>query len=79
MKVSQRGFEINLQSLLDHTIHRLFKDPTVSLPFQKEPYNMRFIIKYGCDGSSSQSTYKQKKNDPDIVDESIFTASMVSF
>lgn len=38
---------------------------------------MKLIIKYGCDGSSIQSVYKQKKDDPEFVDASIFTASMV--
>lgn len=77
--VTEKGVSIDLQSLIDHTVRRFFLDSSVRLPeiVESNVYPLTFLVKWGCDGSSDQSCYKQKFNDPTISDESIFTISMV--
>lgn len=48
---------INLQSLIDHTVLRLFKDPNLCLPDidnNVKNCDLDLTIKYGCDGASNQ-------------------------
>lgn len=78
-KISEVGAEVNLQALLDHTINRILLIPNVDLPImlQGENISLRLIVKWGCDGASGLSKYKQKFDDETLSDESIFTVSMV--
>ena len=70
--------EVKLKDLMDHTAKRLIK----SLPeAQAEllPHKRTLINKWGCDGSSGQSSYKQTiaTNDTTITDANMFMASVV--
>lgn len=72
---------INLQSLIDHTILRLFKDPNLCLPDidnNVKICDLDFTIKYGCDGASNQGRYNQKLPGVNSTDETVFTVFMVS-
>lgn len=72
--------EIELQALLDLTIQRLLK--TLKIDTNEEFQDLRLISKWGFDGASGQSFYKQGFTD-NIVDidkprdESVFTISFV--
>jgi len=71
---------INLQSLIDHTVLRLFKDPNLcfsDIDNSEKICNLDFIIKYGCDGASGQRRYNQKFPGINSTDETVFTVSMV--
>lgn len=78
-QISEAGAEINLQQLLDHTINRILLIPSVELAVavQNKSMSLRLISKWGCDGASGQSRYKQKFVDETLSDESIFMISMV--
>lgn len=73
--------EIQLQSLLDHTVSRILltqNDVIQSLPYEKIR-EMFLLCKWGCDGTSGQSTFKQKFSNDDgtVTDSSIFYTSLV--
>lgn len=71
--------EAPLQSLLDHTVSRLlliFEDVTNILK-SEETNSLQLITKWGCDGSSGMSEYKQKFSAPYITDCNIFLTSLV--
>lgn len=71
---------INLQSLIDHTVLRLFKDPNLNLydiDNRVKICHLDFIIKYGCDEASDQGRYNQKLPDVNFTDETVFTVSIV--
>jgi hypothetical protein len=79
--ISKTCAEIKLQNLLNHTASRLIltqSDVLKSLPYDavKELY---LYCKWGCDGTSGQSTYKQKLSDNDntVTDSNIFFISLV--
>lgn len=55
--VSESGFYVPLQDLLDHTTKRIFELPTIP-QINSEMTNFEFIYKWGCDGSSGQAQYK---------------------
>lgn len=74
-KISEMGFEIKLQSILDLTTNRLLMRDDVHLP-QPCP-KLVLMSKWGFDGASSQSQYKQKFQNPQGDDSSIFMASLV--
>ena len=68
----------NLQDLMGHTAKRLLE----SLPENEVkilPEKLTLISKWGCDGSSGQSVYKQRisSDDATISDGSMFMASVV--
>lgn len=79
--VTECSAEVKLQALLDHTIQRiLFNQMDVIKSLNSENlYNLNLICKWGCDGSSSQSIYKQKFSDDDgsKSDANIFFTSLV--
>lgn len=76
-EVTESGARVKLQSLLDHTSERLLKSLDKSnLPQESESVLM-LTSKYGCDGTSGFSMYKQKFIDSNCTDESIFMVSMV--
>lgn len=78
VKVTEVSAEVKLQDLMDHTAKRLIQslteEETVLLPDR-----LTLINKWGCDGSSGQSAYKQTilTNDTTITDANMFMASVV--
>lgn len=79
--VTECSAEIKLQALLDHTVGRILStqmDVIKSLSSEKLS-NLNLICKWGCDGSSGQSIYKQKFSDDDgsKSDANIFLTSFV--
>lgn len=78
IKVTEVSVEVKLQDLMDHTAKRLIQ----SLPEEEAvllPDRLTLINKWGCDGSSGQSAYKQtiSTNDATITDANMFMASVV--
>jgi hypothetical protein len=64
---------------LDHTVERilLVQYDVIQSLAQANVSNMTFICKWGCDGSSGQSVYKQKFTDDSISDANVFFTSVV--
>lgn len=64
-----------LQALLDHTVQRIFLDlgPVTN---STHP-GLKMTWKWGLDGSSSQSNYKQSFLDPQLDDSSVVMMSIV--
>lgn len=63
-----------MQALLDHTARRILQtqvEVIKSLP-QDKVENLTLIFKWGCDGSSGHSNYKQKYTDCHQSDSNIF-------
>lgn len=77
MEISDIGAKIKLQSLLDHTVTRLLMLDSINLPGG----DARLILycKWGCDGSSGQSEYKQILSGESklISDANLLIASLV--
>lgn len=76
IEVSEKSCEIPLQSLLQHTTSRLLE--ALQLPLSSNEEENKFILmcKYGFDGSSGQSTYKQAWSEDNLNDQSLFTTSI---
>lgn len=75
MEVTETGASIKLQALLDHTVQRILLDiGPISNSLDEE---LKFIWKWGLDGSSSQSKYKQKTSTLQFDDSSIVMISIV--
>lgn len=77
--VNETLAEVKLQSLLDHTCDRILKvqeEVINSLPSEVLT-NLKLICKWGCDGSSGHSEYKQKFTNEDCSDGSMFLTSLV--
>lgn len=77
--ISEDKAEVPLQNLLDHSILRLSESlREVFDSLKPEQCNSIYLIsKWGCDGSSGMSEYKQKFLNPNISDANIFLTSMV--
>lgn len=76
--VTETSADIKLQGLLDHTSERLLlsrRDFLKSLNTQR--ITAELICKWGCDGSSGQSEYKQSFSDDSASDAHIFLTSFV--
>lgn len=79
IEVNDVGASIKLQALLDHTAKRLLQtlsDEEIS----KLPSNLLLLSKYGCDGASGQSRYKQPlkaSTEDDADDSKVFMCSFV--
>lgn len=74
--VTETSAEVKLQSLLDHTAKRLcLLQQEVLERFQGETFTIHY--KWGCDGSSGHSTYKQKFSSASDTDEFMFIISVV--
>lgn len=77
INVDEISAEVNLQSLLDHTLSRLclaLEDVLLSTSsFNQE---LHFLVKWGCDGST-QTQYKQKFFQENLSDMSLFSISLV--
>ena len=81
MVITETYAEIKLQALLDLTVKRLLKMLKIDM---HEPCKLTFICKWGFDGASGQSIYKQKfvntssTSDCDKpIDSSIFVTLLV--
>lgn len=75
--ISESGVE--LQSLLDQTVRRLLLVPDIKDNIVTAPEALMLVLesKWGCDGSSGQSVYKQNFLNPNLTDESVFMSSLV--
>lgn len=67
---------VRLQDLLDHTAARILKIDSV---YRNGLKNLLLYSKWGCDGSSGQSQYKQKLPEESelISDANLFITSLV--
>jgi len=79
IRITDTFVEINLQALLDLTVHRMLK-----VFYIQKCYKTDFILisKWDFDGASGQSIYKQRisneiENIEEPIDESIFISSLV--
>lgn len=68
--VTEQGAHIKLQALLDLTVSRIIEAHNLQL----SKSNLKLISKWGYDGASGQSHYKQKS---DFDDASVFLVSLV--
>lgn len=57
--IGELGCTIPLQNLLDHTINRFIQIPSINTIKSSTKY-LEILYKWGCDGSSGYSQYKQK-------------------
>lgn len=72
--------EVSLQSLLNHTSKRLVQlqqDILKTLNIKGETISLILVCKWGFDGSSGHSQYKQKFNSSNTSDASVFLISFV--
>ena len=83
IRITETSADIKLQSLVDHTIMRIVSvQQEVLKQTVSEEDTINIIFKWGCDGSSGQSLYKQKfKNDGSdetcYSDSDLFVVSIV--
>lgn len=79
IEVTEISAEVKLQALLNHTCDRLFmvQADMINALDSNIVKNMRLICKWGCDGSSGQSEYKQKFTSDDSSDTHMFLTSLV--
>lgn len=78
--VTETSAEVDLMALLQHTINRLCKvQMNVLLQTKNDLDNVNLILKWGCDGSSGFSSYKQRfAQETEKQDDSpIFVISLV--
>lgn len=76
--VTEMSAEVNLQALLDLTAKRIFQAQNdVFDQLSNPPSSLQLITKWGCDGSSAQSRYKQTLNDSEYSDEHLFSVTLV--
>lgn len=77
--ISDLGVRIPLQSLLDHTAQRLIETCDASLFVSVSKSGLEMISKWGMDGASGQSAYKQIFKDDlgNCSDNRVFMISMV--
>ena len=74
IKITENAATVELQGLLDHTLKRILPvqlEVIESLP-DESLSELNFILKWGCDGTSGQSNYKQSFIDTETCDDSIF-------
>ena len=74
--ISETKCEVPLQSLLNNTCKRFFEVLSLS-ELDPEGTNYILVCKYGFDGSSGHSNYKQACNEVNASDESLFLTSLV--
>lgn len=79
IRITESSAEVQLQALLDHTVERILLVQNVLIQ-RLTPDNVRkmdLICKWGCDGSSGQSEYKQTFSDDSKSDAHVFFTSVV--
>ncbi|KAK4884861.1 hypothetical protein RN001_001132 [Aquatica leii] len=74
--VTDISAEVKLNALLNHTASRICKN-ILGEVLDTSVLNYTLIYKWGCDGSSGHSLYKQPFEDPDNTDEYMFVISLV--
>lgn len=77
ISVTETSAEIELQALLDMTIKRICLAQKEVFEQVTSPLTLRLITKWGCDGSSAQSRYKQTLSDSEFSDEHLFSITLV--
>lgn len=80
IEISSSGAKVGLQSLLNHTIERLCETDEVKNNIESTDTELELISKYGMDGSSGQSQYKQifrNENGEIQSDASVMMTSIV--
>ena len=79
ISISESTSEVTLQALLDHTDEKLvaLQDAVLLEISDAELMDLELISKWGFDGSSDQSNYKQGCTDKNLDDSSIFVTSLV--
>lgn len=81
LEITETRAEVKLQAVLDKTAQRLISAQreviTGCSSFGNEAPSFTLISKWGCDGSSGHSTYKQKFADTEATDEYLFVFSLV--
>lgn len=78
--VTESSAEILLQELLDHTTRRILElqeQVISSLPLDDRLNNLVLLVKWGCDGSTGHSQYKQKFTQSGLGDGDLFLTSLV--
>lgn len=77
--ITEQLAEVKLQTLLDHTARRIIQLQSEVIKSLKpeQLLNLCLISKWGCDGSSGQSQYKQSFEDTTVSDANIFLTSLV--
>lgn len=76
ISVEEKKCEVDLQDLLNHTASRII----ASMPWFSDDHgavNLSLVCKWGFDGSSGYSPYKQIWGDPNASDDSLFATSVV--
>lgn len=79
MNITESCAQIKLQALLDHTTYRIIQLQADVIDTLNSEILQKLVLhcKWGCDGSSGQSVYKQKFDEAGKSDESIFYTSLV--
>lgn len=81
--VTERSAEVGLQTLVDHTIARIIQGFSTAFEDLMTVGNnndcIKAIFKWGCDGSSGHSTYRQRfsVSDTGTIDEHLFAVCIV--
>jgi hypothetical protein len=76
ISISESHCQIPLQDLLDHSTKRIFHIPNIR-SIENNFIQFEMLYKWGCDGSSGQSQYKQNFLSDDTSDSDIFMFSIV--
>lgn len=77
ISVTETRAEIKLQAILDKTTERLIEAQSEVLKNVPSNSSFTLISKWGCDGSSGHSTYKQIFENSDATDEFLFVFAFV--
>lgn len=80
IEITETRMEVTLQALLNHTCHRILQASSEKIEnfSDDELLHLKLTTKWGCDGSSGHSEYKQIFNEnEDTSDSHIFLTSIV--
>jgi hypothetical protein len=82
IRISEVSASVSLQGLLEHTAKRIaeLQDEVLNSYFDHLSQNQisfKLICSWGFDGSSSQSNYKQKFENPEHDDSSLFATTVI--
>lgn len=81
MKITDISAEVPLQNLVDHTVQRIIESQSNFFQHVNAECNdnITAIYKWGCDGSSGHSTYRQSYTsiDQNMTDEHLFVVCIV--
>ncbi|XP_017473241.1 PREDICTED: uncharacterized protein LOC108364163 [Rhagoletis zephyria] len=79
MRVCESSVELDLQALLNHTVERLvlLQNSVIDSLNKKELSELCLYTKWGFDGSSGHSSYKQAFHGTEATDSSVLITSIV--